>query len=221
MVKVVSFTGALTDTGEHGDAAVVLGDVVDHLHEDNGLADAGTAEHAHLAALGEGDEQVDDLDAGFKHFDLGRLLGEARGRAVNRVALFGDDGALFVHGATHDVQDAAQGGLAYGHLDGLARVLADLAANEAVGVVHGDAADDAVAKVLGDFDDQVVFFGVDGRVGDQNGIQDARKFALGKLQVDNRPDDLHYFTGINSTHALCPLILSVPRHRLRCPLIGW
>jgi hypothetical protein len=33
---------------------VRLGDVVDELHDDDGLADAGAAEGADLAALGEG-----------------------------------------------------------------------------------------------------------------------------------------------------------------------
>ena len=78
-----------------------------------------------------------------------------------------------------------------------------------------------VAKMLRDFNNQVVFFGINGRVGNENSVQNTWKVAFGKLQVNNRSDDLHYFTGINSTHALCPLILSVPRHRLRCPLIGW
>ena len=78
-VEVVAFTGPLAHAGEHRDTAVVHGDVVDHLHHDDGLADAGAAEHAHLAAPGEGNEQVDDLDAGFQHVDRGVLLDERRG----------------------------------------------------------------------------------------------------------------------------------------------
>jgi hypothetical protein len=42
---------------------VFHGDVVDELHDDDGLADAGAAEQADLAALQVRLEQVDDLDA--------------------------------------------------------------------------------------------------------------------------------------------------------------
>ena len=66
MIQVVPFTGTLANTGEHGDTAVLLCDVVDHFHEDNGLAHTGAAEQTHLAALREGNEQVYDLDAGFR-----------------------------------------------------------------------------------------------------------------------------------------------------------
>jgi hypothetical protein len=40
-----------TDAAEHRDTAVLQRDVVDQLHDDDGLADAGAAEQADLAAL--------------------------------------------------------------------------------------------------------------------------------------------------------------------------
>ena len=51
--KIVAFAGALADAGEHGEAAVLLGDVVDQFLNDDGLADAGAAEQSDLAALQE------------------------------------------------------------------------------------------------------------------------------------------------------------------------
>ena len=51
VVEVVALAGALADAGEHRDAAVALGDVVDQLLDEHGLADAGAAEQADLAAL--------------------------------------------------------------------------------------------------------------------------------------------------------------------------
>ena len=69
-----------------------LGDVVDELHDEDGLADAGAAEEADLAAAAVGGEEVDDLDAGLEDLDLGRLLGELGRVAVDgreRVALTG------------------------------------------------------------------------------------------------------------------------------------
>jgi hypothetical protein len=74
VIEVVALAGALADAGEHRIAAVRLGDVVDQFHDQHGLADAGAAEQADLAALGVGREQVDDLDAGDEDLRFRRLL---------------------------------------------------------------------------------------------------------------------------------------------------
>ena len=54
VIEIVAFTGPLANTGEHRVTAVRLRDVVDQLHDQHGLANAGTAEQADLAALGVG-----------------------------------------------------------------------------------------------------------------------------------------------------------------------
>ena len=117
MVEVVALAGPLAHTGEHGVARVHLGDVVDQFHDQNGLAHAGTAEEADLAALGVGREQVDDLDAGHQDFGFGRLLDELRRGLVDRAGLVGFDRAAFVHRLADHVQDAAQRRVAHGHDD--------------------------------------------------------------------------------------------------------
>jgi hypothetical protein len=66
VVEVVALAGALADAGEHREAGVLDGDVADQLHQRDGLADTGAAEQADLAALGDGHDQVDDLDAGLE-----------------------------------------------------------------------------------------------------------------------------------------------------------
>ena len=48
--EVVALTGALADAGEHRDTTEVLGDAIDHLLDEDGLADTGAAEQADLAA---------------------------------------------------------------------------------------------------------------------------------------------------------------------------
>ena len=50
--EVVALTRALADAAERRQTAVLLGEVVDQLLDDDGLADAGAAEQADLAALG-------------------------------------------------------------------------------------------------------------------------------------------------------------------------
>src|SRR3546814_13665748 len=73
VIEIVALTRALTDAGEHRGAAVALGDIVDQFLDQHGLADAGAAEQADLAALGVGREQIDDLDAGDEDRAVGRL----------------------------------------------------------------------------------------------------------------------------------------------------
>ena len=74
MVKVVALTGTLADAGEHGVAAVGLGDVIDELHDDHGLAHASAAEGTDFTTLSEGRDEIDDLDAGLKDVGLGILI---------------------------------------------------------------------------------------------------------------------------------------------------
>ena len=78
VIEIVALAGALADAGEHRIAAVRLGDVVDQFLNQHGLADAGAAEQADLAALGVGRQQIDDLDAGDQDLRFGRLLGVGR-----------------------------------------------------------------------------------------------------------------------------------------------
>ena len=108
VIEVVALAGALADAGEHRHAAVRLGDVVDQLHDGHGLADAGAAEQADLAALGVGREQVDDLDAGDQDLRFGRLLDELRRAAMDRQGLLVADRAALVDRLADDVQDAAE-----------------------------------------------------------------------------------------------------------------
>ena len=53
---------------------MVQGDVIDELHDDDGLTDSGTAEESDLTALAVGLEKIDDFDAGFEDFGFGVLI---------------------------------------------------------------------------------------------------------------------------------------------------
>ena len=149
VVEVVALAGALADAGEDREAAVVHGDVVDELLDHDGLADAGAAEEAGLAALRVRLEQVDDLDAGLEHLDGGRLLVVRRRLAVDRPALLGLHRAQAVDRVADDVQDAAERLPADGHRDRRAEVHGLHAAHHAVGRLHRDAARDATRRAAG------------------------------------------------------------------------
>ena len=64
MVQVVTLAGAFSHAGEHGETTVVGGDVVDQLHDNNGLAYPGTAEESDLAALRVRRKEVHNLGGG-------------------------------------------------------------------------------------------------------------------------------------------------------------
>src|SRR5207245_8027539 len=59
MVQIIALAGALTHAGKYRIAAVSLGDIVDQFHDGDGLADAGAAEQADLAAPRIRRQQVD------------------------------------------------------------------------------------------------------------------------------------------------------------------
>ena len=78
MIQIVALAGTLTHASEHRGAAMALGDVVDQFLNQHGLAHAGAAEQADLAALGVRRDQIDHLDAGDQNCGFGRLVDEGR-----------------------------------------------------------------------------------------------------------------------------------------------
>ena len=130
VIEVVALAGALADAGEHRIAAMRLGDVVDQLHDEHGLADAGAAEQADLAAFGVRREQVHDLDAGDQDLGLGRLIDIRGSGRMDRPPLRGLDRTRLVDRLAHHVHDAAQGLLADRHGDRLAGIDHLLAAHQ-------------------------------------------------------------------------------------------
>ena len=85
--EVVALARPLADAGEHRVALVLARDAADQLLDQNGLAEAGAAEEADLAAAHERRDEVDHLDAGLE--DLHRRVQrvERRRVAVDRPAL--------------------------------------------------------------------------------------------------------------------------------------
>ena len=94
------------------------------------------------------------------------------------------DRAALVDRLADDVHDAAERLRADGHADLRAGGGDALAAGQAFGRVHGDGADDVLAEVLGDLEDEAVAV----IVGLERG-EDRRKLAL-ERDVDDGADDL-------------------------------
>jgi hypothetical protein len=166
---------------------VHFGDVVDQFHDQNRFAHAGTTEETDFTTLGVRRQKVDDLDAGFKHNGFGRLLGEFRGRLVDRATLVCLDRALFVNRLADHVQDAAQSGAADGNRNRLAGICHGLTAHQTFGGVHRDGANSALTKVLRHFEDQLLAI----VIGFQR-VQDRWQVAV-KVNVHHGADDLGHF----------------------------
>lgn len=157
VVQIVTLTGTLTDTTEHGVTTVGLGDVVlkrskykpfdpnfeckkeragnpyNQLLNEHGLTDTGTTEETNLTTTGVGGEQVDNLDTGDKNLGRGGLVDERRGIGVNGSELGGLDGTTLVNGVTSDVDDTAESGGTDGDGDGSTSVLGDDTTGETLG----------------------------------------------------------------------------------------
>ena len=184
MVEVVALAGTLAHACEHGQTRVRLGDVVDQFHHVDGLADAGAAEQADLATLGERAHQVDDLDAGFQQLGRGGLVFVRRRGAVDFPRIGRGDRAGLVDRAAQHVHDATQGAGTDRHRDGAAGVVGDQAALQAVGGTQRDGADDAVAQLLLDFQGDV-------GVVDLQRVVHLRHVAAREFDVDDGADDLN------------------------------
>ena len=186
--EVVALARALADAAERGQAAVLLGEVVDQLLDEDRLADAGAAEQADLAALGVRRQQVDDLDAGLEHLGgRGELL-DGRGGPVDRPALLDLDWVALVDRLAEQVEDPPERDAADRHGDRAAGVDHVGAARDAVGRVHGDRAHAVVAQVLLDLAHEVgadvLVAGVEALAGD-----DQRRVDLRQLVREHGLDD--------------------------------
>ncbi len=199
---------------------MLLGEVVDQLHDDDGLADAGAAEEADLSALHVRLEEVDDLDAGLEELVGGGLLRELRRRTMDLPELLRFDRRAAIDRFADDVHDAAERFLADRDADAVARVADFHAADESVGGVHRDAAHGVLTEVLRHFDDEVFLPRVDGRVGDPERAIDRGELAGLKLDVDDRSDDLRDASDAECVrrHSLILPKLPCPR---RSPSIPW
>ena len=190
--QVVAFARALADARKHGKAAVILGDVVDQFHDDDGLAHARAAEQSDLAALQERLDEIDDLHAGLEHLGGRGLLVERRSETMNRHSLLVFDRAKLIDRFADHVHYAPQRSAAHGHGDRAALVNGLHAAHHAVGRLHGDAAHAPLAQMLLHLENHVDGIGHGEAVAHHfHGLVDRRQLPFGKLHVHRRPRDLN------------------------------
>src|SRR5262249_52682873 len=186
VLEVVAFARALAYAGKHRIAAVRLRNVVDQLHDDDGLSDAGAADHADLAAFRVGRQQIDDLDARNENFRFRRLVGKGRRRLVDRAPLIVRNGTGLIDGIADHVDDAPQRAVTDGHRDGLARVRDLLTAHEAFARIHGDGAYRRLAEMLGHLEHQAMVL-----ILRLERVENGRQMPF-EMHVDDRADHLRH-----------------------------
>ena len=195
--EVVALACAFADAGEDGEAAVFRGHVVDEFLDDDGFADAGAAEEADFAAFQEGEDEVDDLDAGFEHFLGGGLFVEGGGLAMDGEMDLGVDGPELVDGLSEHVHHATKRRATDGNGDAGAGVDGLHTADHAFGGDHGDAADAAFAEVLLDLDDDVERLrDVEAFADDAERLEDGRHLCFFELNVNGRAADGDNFSDV-------------------------
>ena len=90
-----------------------LRDVVDQLHDDNGLTDTRTTKSAHFTTLCERADKVDDLDASLEDLGICCLVNKFRRETMNRATLVCCDWAFLVHCISGNVKDPAENSFSY------------------------------------------------------------------------------------------------------------
>src|SRR5665647_3183495 len=198
--EVVALARALADAAEHGQAAVLRGDVADELLHDDRLTHAGAAEEADLAALHVRSDEVDDLDAGLEDLVRGVQRLEIGRRAMDRPALHVGQRLAVVDRVADDVDKAAERLLAHRHRHGLAGVDDVGAAREAVGGVHGDGPHLVVAEVLLHLADDLFALAVAVADPDLEGVVNGRDLVW-EPDVDHRADDLDHCACVHNLNS--------------------
>ena len=187
MVKVITFTGPLTHTGENRHTRVHLGNVVDQFHNQNGFANTGTTEQTNFTTFGVRGEQVDHFDACFQDHRFRGLLRKLRSVLMDATFRCLAESFALIHRLTDHVQDPAQSGTAHGNGNWTGSIGHLLTANQTFGRVHSDGTNCALAQVLGNFEHQRL-----AAIVCCQSVQNLRQIAI-KLNVNNGADHLSDF----------------------------
>src|ERR1700694_3388240 len=125
--------------------------------------------------------------------------------------LFRIDGPEVVDGFAENIQDAAEGLVAHRNGDRFAEVDGFHAAHHAVGRLHGDAANLALADVVRHFDNHIDrYFSQLQVVRDVNGVVDRRQMAFFEFDVHRGTDDLDDASCFLICHAFYPSCAAAP-----------
>ena len=162
-------------------------DVADQFHHVDGLANTRTPEQPNLATLGKWADQIDHLDPGFQQFIGRSLLFVTGSLPMDSPTGFLTNGSFFINRFAEHVHDATQRFLADWHRNRCACIADGQTATQTIGAPHGNRPDDAVSKLLLDFQYQRFALHL-------QGVIDLGKRFAGEFDVDNSANDLNDFS---------------------------
>ncbi len=102
VVKIVTFSGSFTDTGEDGVTTMSLGDVVDEFLNEDSLTDTSTTEKTNLTTSSVGGQKIDDLNTSDQDISTRTLIFESGGISMDGIELLAANGASFIDGFTYE-----------------------------------------------------------------------------------------------------------------------
>ena len=155
MIQIIALTGSFSDSGKDGVTTMSLGDVVDQFHDQDGLADSGSAEETNLTSLGVGSEQIYDLDTSDENLLFDAHVLELWSLSMDSLSLVSGNGTPLINGFTNDVDDPAKSLRSHGDHDGIASVVDNLASNQTLCTIHGNGSDGVLSQVLGNLQDEL------------------------------------------------------------------
>src|SRR5262249_34664113 len=144
----VSFPCALPDTCENRHSAMQLGDIMDKLHDDDGLADSGAAERAYLSSFHERANQVDDFDAGRQDLLGCRLIDQRWRKTMDRIIFVRFNRSALVDGSSRNVKHPPHDTISDRHVYRGAAIHNVKATFKTFGSGHGDCANQLVPEML-------------------------------------------------------------------------
>ena len=175
-----------------------LRDVVDQLHDDDRLSDAGAAEESDLSALHERSDQIDDLDSSLEDFGLGLEVRELGGGTVDRPALDAvRNRRTVVDRVAEHVENSSERSLADWNRDRAAGVLDFHPADDGVGRRHRHRAHLVAADVLLHLDDDVNVGAGIGLLTDAQSVVKLGQVLGLEFDVEHGSDDLDHLPEIH------------------------
>jgi hypothetical protein len=156
VVEIVTFTGSLADTSEHGVTTMSLSDIVNELHDEDGLSDTGTTEESNLSSSGVGSEEIDNLDTSNEEISTVTLLSEGRRVSVNGSVLISVNGTTLIDGLSNNIDNSTEGLGTDGYQNGGSDITDTLSSHETLSGVEGNSADVVSSEMLGDLENETV-----------------------------------------------------------------
>ena len=175
---------------------MLLGDVVDELHDKHGLAHTGTTKETDFTTLGIRFEQVDDFDTCIQYFLRCGKLFELRRFAMDGVSTFLVQLLHAVYGIAYYIHQAAFDLVTHRHGDRVSGRNYFHTSSQSVGTVHGYGAHGVLTDVLLNFDyEGTAIIALDGQRIMNTGKKQCFVNVLSfEIHIDYWPDNLGYMS---------------------------